>query len=169
LGGTFFSPRSAALEFIDRALEEFARVAETSDNPVLFTGINTGGVLAKALALRTQCVGIAFLSFAVFDNYLMTGLPFEEDDSWWLINVHTVSGVFAVQEPQMSTNIAVPWIDSPSWLESTVFSSFIRDKVYKTFCTLVEMCSQPHFDPFCRAALGEDEFNVVKEGVKISW
>jgi hypothetical protein len=165
-GILFFNPKCVAVEMVDAAQEVFDSLG-LENEPVIFSGINTGGLYAKALAITNKKLGISFLSFPVYNDYFTSMFELDGDDASRIVNVHTSEGLFTFQEPQIATNVAVPWIPSPSILDGTVHDSWIRDTVYKSFCTLTQLCyDDERFAEYCLAAIGEEEVGIVEEGLE---
>jgi hypothetical protein len=166
LGILFFDPKIVAVEVVEKVQEIYDGM-DLEDRNVIFTGINTGGLYAKTLALMNARPGVAFLSFPVYNDYFVSLFEISGDDAWLIVNVHTSEGLFTGPEPALSANIAVPWIPSPSMFDGTVISSWIRDTVYKTLCTLAELCHPDgQLQEYCVHAIGPEEVDIVKEGIE---
>jgi hypothetical protein len=165
LGILFFDPDVVVVDAVDVVQRVYDEL-DTDGSNVVFTGINTGGLYAKVLAVTNKRPGIAFLSFPIYNDYFMSLFELSEDDAWYIINVHTSEGLFTGPEPALATNIAVPWIATPSFFDEIVISSWVRDTVYKTLCTLGELCHvHSQLDEYCLAAIGQAEVDIVNDGL----
>jgi hypothetical protein len=150
-GNSFFDPVSIGRSFIDPILEKYDQ--EQPPN-VLFSGINVGGLISKTLALVRHEQGIGFLSLPVFNDFFQYAYDFGPEDALYITNVYNYEGTFALPEPAVATNIGIPWVTS---------SSISRDTVYRSVCTMAELCGKSEqFQEFCIASIGEDELNILR-------
>lgn len=133
-GNQFFDPVSMSSLFIDPVEEIIASKRYSDDEKILFTGINIGGMFSKVLGMIHKKQGIGFVTLPTFNDYFLNDFDFEDDDSIYITNVYNYNGWFTKQEPDLATNIGIPWISSSLPIE--------RDSVYRTFCTISEMCGQ---------------------------
>ena len=149
-GNQFFDPVTVASSFITPVEEIIDSRGYTDDDKILFTGINIGGMFSKVLGMIYKKHGIGFVSLPSFNDYFLNDFDIDDDDSMHVTNVYNYNGWFTKQEPDLATNIGVPWIPSPLPIE--------RDSVYRTFCTIAEMCGQgPHFYNYCSTVVDDIE------------
>jgi hypothetical protein len=128
--------------------------------------------------LRYKTHGVSFLSYPVLDSLL--GVIFDtleyKANAPYITNVHNVKGWFTNQEPQTSNNYAVPWISlglvdelsvNVSALKRVKLTSTIRDSVYRSFCTLEEMCGRERqFAQYCGDLIGEADLLYLRAALQ---
>ena len=147
LGVFCFTPETVLDVMVNRTLEEYHKRNFTATDNVVFVGINTGGVVAKILGMKTGHLGFAYLSFNAFTD-LLQYMRLDEDNSWLIVNMFHRGGWFSVQEPNLANNIILP----------SVIDSIFKDDKRPTFCTMALSCSYwEQYDEFCRQLMG-DEF-----------
>jgi hypothetical protein len=166
LGVFFFNPSSVSRDMIYAAMDVYDERGY-NESDVIFSGINTGGLYAKALSLLLEKPGVGFLSFPVFTDYFTSIFDLDGDAAWWITNVHTQEGLFTTSEPELAINFAIPWIVTPSFFDNTVFGTLVRDTVYKSFCILAELCGgDDQFWEYCNTTIGWDEVELLRESLE---
>lgn len=89
-------------------------------------------MFSKVLGMLHKKQGIGFVTLPTFNDYFLNDFDFDDEDSIYITNVYNYNGWFTKQEPDLATNIGIPWVSSSFSIE--------RDSVYRTFCTITEMC-----------------------------
>ena len=149
-GNQFFDPVSISSTFINPVEEVIASKGYSEKDKILFAGINIGGMFSKVLGMIHKKHGIGFISLPSFNDYFVDDFGIDDDDAMYITNVYNYNGWYTKQEPDLATNIGVPWIPSSLSIE--------RDSVYRTFCTIVEMCGQgPKFYNYCSKVIDDVE------------
>jgi hypothetical protein len=150
-------------------------VESVNASEFLFTGINVGGLFAKALGMKYQTNGISFLSYPIIDDMLGPLFGVDDNNALYVTNVHTFDGVFTGQEPEKATNYGIPWIgasflknlENVSGLADVNVGTSIRDSVYRTFCILSEMCGRgDQFGPYCENAIGGQDLLFIRTALQ---
>jgi hypothetical protein len=152
-GWHWFSPRSASDHLLQKASAIYDERAIPADVPVLFVGVNSGGTIAKRLALLKDRRGISFLSPQVdldeFDNRYD---PYD-NATQWITSVINRDGLFAGEDPGFAENFALIG-------DASVIG---KDNVYESFCNLAELCGHhAQFGEYCKAAIGEEQLATIR-------
>ena len=156
-GNQFFDPIAMSSLFLDPIEEIYKSKNYDKDTKILFTGINIGGLFSKTLAMINKKQGIGFISFPVFNDYLQNYFDFEDDDSIYITNVYNYNGLYSMQEPNLATNIGIPQNEHQFSVDT--------DSVYKTFCTIAEMCGEgPKFSNYCSSTV--ENMDEIREYLK---
>ena len=156
-GNQFFDPIAMSSLFLDPIEEIYQSKNYDKDTKILFTGINIGGLFSKTLAMINKKQGIGFISFPVFNDYLQNYFDFEDDDSIYITNVYNYNGLYSMQEPNLATNIGIPQNEHQFSVDT--------DSVYKTFCTIAEMCGEgPKFSNYCSSTV--ENMDEIREYLK---
>ena len=158
LGVFCFTPETVLDVMVNRTLEEYHKRNFTVTDNVVFVGINTGGVVAKILGMKTGHLGFSFMSFNAFTD-LLQYMRLDEDDSWLIVNMFHRGGWVSVQEPKLANNMILPSaIDTP-----------FKDDKRPTFCTMALSCSNwEQYDEFCRQLLDDEFINMVHDYIEKS-
>jgi hypothetical protein len=152
-GWHWFSPRSASNDLLQKAAAVYDTMGISADTPVLFVGVNSGGTIAKRLALLKNRRAISFLSLPIdvdeFDNrYNISDTALQ-----WVTSVINTDGLFSGEDPGFSENFAL--IGDPDAVGN--------DKVYESFCNLAEICGHnAQFGEYCKTAIGEDQLTAIR-------
>lgn len=158
-GNHFFDPVAISSVFVDPIEEIYASKNYNENATVIFTGINIGGMFAKVLGMIHKKHGIGFITLPAFNDYFLNSFDFDDEDAIYITNVYNFNGWFTMQEPDVATNIGIPWISGSNFIE--------RDSVYRTFCTITEMCGySQQFYNYCKTVVGDmdeitDYFNEM--------
>jgi hypothetical protein len=159
LASLWFTPRSIYAQFLDQAMKSYNARDLTVDSPVVFVGINMGGVLAKDLAMRTGHPGIAFLSMPVSTEFFTINTEENLRSAMQVTNIFNLEGLFGVEDPKAATNAGVP--GSPNLLE--------WDSAYASFCNLVENCGyHDQFVEYCTTAIGADALAEIRTYLRLA-
>jgi hypothetical protein len=121
---------------------------------VVFVGINSGGVLAKDLAIRTGHDGIAFRSMPVATESFTVRTTANTRSEFLIRNVFNQGGYFGVDDTQAGLNYAVPCdSDLVKW-----------DDVDVSFCNLAENCGyHDQFSAYCQTLIGADKLADIRK------
>jgi hypothetical protein len=164
LGNQFWAPEQLVQRFVNHVIDVYQGY---KDRDVVFAGINTGGLFAKAAGMLVHRQGVSFLSFPAFNDFFRAALRFSKDDAWYIINVHNYEGIFTKQEPDIAVNLGIQWVPQESFWDFTVFRTFARDTVYQSFCTVAAKCGQmDKFKEYCTAAVGELAVDSIQNYVE---
>jgi hypothetical protein len=171
LAASFTSPTMLQTAFLERAKE----IYEQEKGPEsIFTGVNVGGLFAKALGMTYKTHGISFVSFPVLDDMLKVIFEVDEleDHAGYVTNIHTSKGWFTMPEPELANNYAIPWVplglsgslaETASAIGRLKPTSSMRDSVYRTFCILEEMCGRSRqFGQYCSDVIGHDDLLYLR-------
>jgi hypothetical protein len=171
LSQSWVNPAPPVQVFMDKITKA---VDSSNSTRLMFTGINIGGLFAKALGMKYGTVGMSFLSFPIVDDLLGPLFDIDEKNALFVTNIHTFGGVFTAQEPQTATNFGIPWIGS-AYLENVrdvaglsdfKVGTVIRDSVYRSFCILSEICGRnQQFGPYCEEAIGERDLLFIRSAL----
>jgi hypothetical protein len=153
-GSRWFTPRPIYAKFMDKAMQSYNKRHLTTESPVLFVGINVGGVFAKDLAMRTGHRGIAFLSMPVSTESFNVATPENVRAKILVRNIFNQGGLFGVDDPQAGVNHAVPGDpDLVAW-----------DNADASFCNLAEKCGyHDQFSAYCTALIGADKLAHIRK------
>ena len=153
-GNQFFDPVSMSTVFIHPIEDIYNSKNYPENTKIVFTGINIGGLFSKTIGMITKKQGISFISFPSFNDYFLHSFDFSDDDAMYITNVYNYNGFWALQEPEVASNIGIPWVENSELIRS--------DSVYRTFCTIAEMCGKgPRFSHFCSTVV--DDYNDIVE------
>jgi hypothetical protein len=116
--------------------------------------VNSGGTIAKSLALLKGHRGISFLSLPIdmdaFDNLHEEDLV--ENATQWASSIVNADGLFSGEDSGFGENFALMG-------DETVVG---YDGVYPSFCNLAETCGyHTQFVEYCKKAIGEDELSSI--------
>jgi hypothetical protein len=151
VGNNFFDTRSIPRQFVEPILDWFDKSRFIPDRTVL-TGIGTGAVIAKTIAMLRHVRGFGFFGMPVFESSYMSNFAFEESDSVYVTTVYNEGGLFTTPEPEIANNFGVPWIDG---------TGIARDTRYQSICTMHQMCFTEGFlDDYCEQTV--DDWDDVK-------
>lgn len=147
LGVYLFSPETTLDLMVKNVLAEYEKHNYSVTDNVVFAGVNTGGVVAKILGMKTGRLGFSFLALNTFTD-LLQFMNLNEDESWLIINLFHRGGWFSAQEKGLANNIVLP----------SVIDTILKDDKRPTFCTMALSCeSHLQYEEFCRQMMG-DEF-----------
>ena len=171
-GLRFFENRNLMVKYINSIIKIFHKENYQNNQRVFFTGINTGGVIAKILSGLLQRKSISFLSFPVEMDFVQRRFRFDDSYMNYITNVFQSDGVFSMPDGDHAINIAM---DIPSFHQSKhcssdfceVFSRF--DNIYRTFCTMSEICDKGNqFHEYCKTTIGEKNIEIIRDSLKDS-
>lgn len=160
------------VKYINSIKEIYIKENYHNNQRVFFTGINTGGVIAKILSTLLQRKSIAFISFPVEMDIVQNRFRYDDSYMNYITNVFQSDGVFSMPDGDHTINIA---IDIPPFHQSKfcssdfceVFSRF--DNIYRTFCTMSEICNKGNqFNEYCKTTIGEKNIEIIRDSLKDS-
>jgi hypothetical protein len=126
----------------------------TADSPVLFVGVDPGGVLAKILAMLTGHRGIAFLSLPITTELFQGRYDLDDNSRRLMTNIFNFGGNFGAADPMAGENFGIG--GDPDVIGF--------DQVYPSFCNLAEMCGYHNqFSQYCETAIGSDKLSAIRE------
>jgi hypothetical protein len=152
-GWHWFTPRSASDDLLRKASEIYDAMDLATDSPVVFVGVNSGGTIAKRLALLKGRRGISFLSLPIdldeFDNrYELNATAMQ-----WVTSVVNKDGLFSAEDAGFGENFVLA--GDPDIVGN--------DNVYESFCNLAEVCGHgAQFGEYCKSAFGEDKLRKIR-------
>jgi hypothetical protein len=148
LGSFWFSPRSAFDDLLQRALDIYNDYEFAKDAKVVFVGIDTGGVLAKVLALITGHHGIGFISLPVTTELFDGRYDYDERNAKLTTNVFNLDTLIGNEDQLVGENFAIPG-------DADVIG---MDMTYPSFCNLAETCGyHRQFAQYCTQAMMDNE------------
>jgi hypothetical protein len=154
LGWHWFSPRSASDDLLQRASEIYDDMEIDASARVIFVGINSGGTIAKRLALLKSRRGVSFLSPPIDLDEFDNRYDFDDTAKQWATNVVNVDGLFSGADLGSGENFEL--VGDPDVIG--------RDKVYASFCNLAYLCGHSsQFGEYCKAVIGEEEWEVIEK------
>ena len=125
---------------------------------LVFTGVNSGGVVAKIMGMSTGKTAFAFMSFNIFTD-LLQYMNLNEELSLVIVNLFHRDGWFSVQEPGLANNIVLP----------SIIDTVFKDDKRPTFCTMALSCKNHlQYEEFCRQLMGDEFVDDVNEYLKES-
>jgi hypothetical protein len=150
----WFTPRSQFDEWVQKVSAIYEDRAIPADAPVLFVGINTGGLLAKTLGIMKKRRGISFVSLPVSTAEFQYRYAFPDTEMQWASNVVNTGTWFGVEDPDVGENFVL----------AGDHEILRQDEVYPSFCNLVEICGQQaQFREYCRVAIGEQKLAAIRK------
>jgi hypothetical protein len=159
LGWHWFSPRSASDDLLQKAAQIYDDLAISADSPVLFVGVNSGGTIAKRLALLKRRRGISFFSLPIDLNEFDNRYDLDDTANQYITNIVNVNGLFSGEDSGFGDNFDV------------IGDSHIvgNDKVYESFCNLAELCGlDSQFRGYCETAIGEEQLEAIRAYLAMS-
>jgi hypothetical protein len=152
-GWHWFSPRSASDELVQKASQIYDDMEMSHDARMVFVGVNSGGTIAKRLALLKRRRGISFLAPSIDLDEFTTRYEVDDTSMQWATTVVNMEGLFSGEDPGCSENFALVG-------DSDVIGN---DPVYPSFCNLAELCGHHNqFDEYCRTAIGQQELAAIR-------
>lgn len=169
-GLLFFDPKSMVVDFVDPLLKICNDMNVSSKPNILFTGINIGGAFAKILGMLQKQQAVSFLSMPAFNDFFIYSYDFSEIDATFITNVFNYGGLFALPENNIASNIGIPWVsDSFDTIaacstEGICELSAEKDSVYRSFCTIADMCGKvEQFGHYCEAVIGQTHVELIHD------
>jgi hypothetical protein len=129
-GNNFFDTKSIPRRFVEPILDWFDE-ANFAPDQVVLTGIGTGGVIAKTIAMLRHVRGFGFFGMPVFETSYMSNFDFDDSDAIYVTTVYNQGGLLTAAEPDIANNFGVPWIEA---------GGIARDTRYRSACTMYQMC-----------------------------
>jgi hypothetical protein len=153
LGWHWFSPRSPTNDLLEKASQIYDDMDMGPESPVVFVGVNSGGTIAKHLALLKRRRGVAFLSPPVDMDGFDNRHELEGDAIQWVTNIVNSGGLFSGEDTGFGENFAL--VGDPDIIG--------KDEVYPSFCNLAETCGHhAQFGDYCRAAIGDEKLSKIR-------
>jgi hypothetical protein len=125
-GWHWFSPRSASDDLLQKSMKIYDDIDLAADASVVFVGVNSGGTIAKSLALLKGRLGISFLSLPIDIDEFDDRYDLEANAAEWVSSVVNRDGLFSGGDIGFGENLAL--IGDPEIVGS--------DGVYESFCNL---------------------------------
>jgi hypothetical protein len=152
-GWHWFSPRSTSEDLTQKASEIYEGMEIAEDAPVLFVGVNTGGTIAKRLALLKRRRGISFLAPPIDIDEFDNRHDLDDTVTQWVTNVVNKDGLFSGEDSGFGENFAL--IGHPDIVG--------EDQVYRSFCNLAEICGHnAQFQDYCIKAIGTEDLATIR-------
>lgn len=172
-GFKFFNSKSMISDFID-PLIKICEEEDVRDNEnIIFTGINVGGIIAKLLGNLYKKQSVAFLSFPIYNDLFMYTYNISKELAGYVTNIFTYEGLFSTQEPSAGTNIGIPWVKGPNDFNPSCTAngicdiSFEKESVYRSFCTIVEICGKiDQFYGFCNTTITGEDMEAIRNYIE---
>jgi hypothetical protein len=116
-------------------------------------GVNSGGMIAKRLALLKGRRGIGFMSPSVDLDEFDNRYDLEDDATQWITNVVNRDGLFSGEDSGCAENFALIG-------RSDILG---MDEVYPSFCNLAELCGHhDQFGDYCQTAIGDERLAAIR-------
>jgi hypothetical protein len=153
LGWHWFSPRSPSEILVQKASEVYEDQRIAADSPVLFVGVNSGGTIAKRLALLKRRRSISFLSPPMDLDEFDNRHDLEDNATQWVTNVVNKDGLFSGEDTGFGENFALT--GDPDIIGN--------DQIYRSFCNLAEICGHhAQFEEYCIKAIGVEDLATIR-------
>jgi hypothetical protein len=124
-----------------------------ADASVLFVGVNSGGTIAKSLALLKGRLGISFLSLPIDIDEFDDRYDLEANTAEWVSSVVNRDGLFSGEDIGFGGNFALT--GDPDVVG--------YDKIYPSFCNLAEICAHDsQFREYCNATIGPEQLATTR-------
>ena len=139
---------------------------------MIFTGINSGGVMAKIVGTLVYRKSISFLSFPMGMDVLEHLFHYSTTFMSHVTNVFNIDGFFSHPDSDHTVNIGidVPIFTKSKYCTADMCEMFSKaDNIYKTFCTMSETCGKGNqFKKYCEQVIGENNLEIIRKSLEES-